>query len=405
MVDRRNFIRKAASGLAALGGLSLLQRSGPAAEPIAPDRDEPATLLDALPGKNALIRKSHRPPNYETPVGYFDAPFTPNGRFFVRYHHASIPEVKANEWRLRIGGNAVRTPLELTLDQLRRDFKAVEIAALCVCSGNRRGFFQPRVPGVQWGSGAMGNALWRGIRLRDVLVWAGIGETALEVSLDGADSGVLEKTPDFIKSLPLAKALDENTLIALEMNGEPLPHWNGFPARLVVPGWTATYWIKHLTAVSVTSTPCDSYWMRTAYRIPKDRFAGGQFLSQETEANMPVTEILVNSLITNLLEGQTSPDNKSLEIRGVAWDGGSGIARVEISTDGGTRWHPATLEQDYGRFSWRQWRYAFHPDRAGTYQVMARATSRSGASQPFEPIANPSGYHHNAVQQIALRVA
>ena len=403
MIDRRNFIKKAAGGLTALGGLSLWQRSGLAAEPAATGEAESA-ILDALPGKKALIKRSYRPPNYETPIGYLDAPFTPNERFFVRYHHAVIPELKAGEWRLRIGGDAVRTPLELTLETLRRDFKSVEIAALCLCSGNRRGLFRPQVPGVQWGQGAMGNALWRGVRLRDVLGAAGIGETALEVSLDGADSGVLRETPDFIKSLPLAKALDENTLIAFEMNGEPLPHWNGFPARLVVPGWTATYWTKHLTALNVISKPLDGFWMKTAYRIPKGRFPGGQFASQETEASMPITEILVNSLIANLVDGQTVPAGKPLEVRGVAWDGGSGIARVEVSTDGGVSWHQAALGQDYGRFSWLQWRYGFEPGRTGAYRILARATSHSGASQPFEPIPNPSGYHHNAVQQIAIQV-
>lgn len=401
MVDRRHFIKKAAVSLAALGGLSLLQRSGLA---VATGAEE-STIMDALPGKEALIKKTYRPPNYETPVNYFDAPFTPNNRFFVRYHNAVIPEVKAGEWRLRIGGDAVVTPLELTLEQLRRDFKPVEIAALCLCSGNRRGLFQPQVPGIQWSSGAMGNARWRGVRLKDVLAGAGIGKSALEVSLDGADSGVLKTTPDFIKSLPLAKALDENTLIAFEMNGEPLPHWNGFPARLIIPGWTATYWMKHLTAVNVISKPFDGFWMKTAYRIPKDRFPNGQFGSQETGTNMPITEMVVNSLITNLVDGQTLAVAKPMEIKGVAWDGGNGIAQVDVSTDGGNSWNQATLRQDYGRFSWRQWQYVLEPKRPGAYRIMVRATSYSGASQPLEPIPNPSGYHHNAVQKITIQLA
>jgi hypothetical protein len=294
--------------------------------------------------------------------------------------------------------------MEFTLEQLRKDFKSVEIAALCLCSGNRRGMFQPHVPGVQWGSGAMGNARWRGVRLKDVLAEAGIDKTALEVSLDGADSGLLKTTPDFIKSLPLLKALDENTLIAFEMNGEPLPHWNGFPARLIIPGWTATYWMKHLTAVNVLSKPFDGFWMKTAYRIPIDRFPSGQFRSQETKTNMPITEIIVNSLITNLVDGQTVPANKMMEIRGVAWDGGNGIQRMEISTDGGINWHEAELKEDYGRFSWRQWHYGFQPKHHGECRIMARATSRSGASQPLEPVPNPSGYHHNAVQKITVQI-
>jgi len=401
MNERRHFIKKAAGSLAALGGLSLLHRSGLAVA----TGEEEATIMDALPGKEALIKKTYRPPNYETPVNYFDAPFTPNNRFFVRYHNAVIPEVKAGEWRLRIGGDALRSPLELTLEQIRRDFKPVEIAALCLCSGNRRSFFEPKVPGIQWGSGAMGNARWRGVRLKDVLAAAGIGKSALEVSLDGADSGVLKTTPDFIKSLPLAKALDENTLIAFEMNGEPLPHWNGFPARLIIPGWTATYWMKHLTAVNVMSKAFDGFWMKTAYRIPKDRFTSGQFSSQETGSAMPITEMLVNSLITNVEDGQSLPANKAMEIKGVAWDGGNGIAQVEVSTNGGVSWHQATLKQDYGRFSWRQWHFSFEPKRLGAYLIMARATSQSGASQPLEPIPNPSGYHHNAVQKITIKLA
>ena len=401
MVDRRHFIKKASGTLAALGGLSLFQRAGLATATGA----EESKILDALPSKNALIKKTYRPPNYETPVSYFDAPFTPNNLFFVRYHNAVIPKVKASEWRLRIGGDAIRTPLELTLEQLRKDFKPIEIAALCLCSGNRRSLFQPHVPGVQWGSGAMVNALWHGVRLKDVLAGAGIGKSALEVSLDGADSDVLKTTPDFIKSLPLAKALDENTLIAFEMNGEPLPHWNGFPVRLIVPGWTATYWMKHLTTVNVMSKPFDGFWMKTAYRIPKDRFPGGQFSSQETGTNRPITEMLVNSLITNLGDGQTLPTAKPMEIKGVAWDGGNGIAQVEVSTDGGVSWHHATLKQDYGRFSWRQWHHVFVPKHLGECRIMARATSHSGACQPNEPIQNPSGYHHNAVQMITIQVA
>lgn len=401
MVDRRHFIKKSASSLAALGGLALLQRSGLAAATGA----EESMILDALPGKEALIKKTYRPPNYETPINYFDAPFTPNNLFFVRYHNAVIPDVKVSEWRLRIGGDAVSTPLELSLEQLRRDFKQVEIAALCLCSGNRRGAFQPHVPGIQWGSGAMGNALWRGVRLKEVLAGAGINKSALEVSLDGADSGVHKTTPDFVKSLPLTKALDENTLIAFEMNGEPLPHWNGFPARLIIPGWIATYWMKHLTAINVMSKPFDGFWMKTAYRIPKDRFPSGQFSSQETATNMPITEMVVNSLITNLVDGQTLPNTKPMEIKGVAWDGGNGIARVEVSTDGGINWQQATLKQDYGRFSWRQWHWVFEPSRPGEYRIMARATSHSGAGQPLEPIPNPSGYHHNAVQKITIQLA
>jgi DMSO/TMAO reductase YedYZ molybdopterin-dependent catalytic subunit len=160
------------------------------------------------------------------------------------------------------------------------------------------------VPGIQWGYGAMGNARWKGVRLKDVLDKSGVRKDAVEVGFDGADHGIVDKTPDFIKSLPLWRALDENTLLAWDMNGAPLPHWNGFPMRLVVPGWTGTYWVKLLTSIEVRSHPFGGFWMSSAYRLPKGKFAlVDGFASQATEANTPITELVVNSLITNLVDG------------------------------------------------------------------------------------------------------
>src|SRR3954470_1835373 len=177
-----------------------------------PDGTLAEQLLYALPGKLPLIKKTFRPPNFETPVQYFRSAITPNKAFFVRWHLAGIPQVSAAQWRLNIGGDSAQRELTLTLDQLRNEFHPAEVTAVCQCSGNRRGLFQPHVAGVEWGVGAMGNALWRGVRLKDVLQKAGVKGDALEVALDGADHGAVEKTPDFIKSIPLELALDENTL-------------------------------------------------------------------------------------------------------------------------------------------------------------------------------------------------
>ncbi|MGC2201041.1 MAG: molybdopterin-dependent oxidoreductase, partial [Stellaceae bacterium] len=197
-------------------------------------------MLDSLPGKKPLIKLSYRPPNYETPVSYFKTAITPNDAFFVRHHLADIPEaIDPKSWRLQVGGEATTTPFELTLQELQTGFEQVEITAVCQCSGNRRGWSQPHVPGVEWGPGAMGNAVWRGARLRDVLAKAGLRKEAIEIVVNGADGLVLDKTPDFVKSIPVWKALDQNTIIAHQMNGQPLPHFNGFPARLILPGWTA----------------------------------------------------------------------------------------------------------------------------------------------------------------------
>lgn len=234
MTSRREFLKTSAGGVLLAGAGPLASGFANAAIPgLRPELSEGArdsAVLEALPGKFPLIKNSYRPPNYETPVEYFREPFTPNKAFFVRYHLSHIPEVDATQWRLKVGGDSAATPFELTLDELKRNFEPVELVAICQCSGNRRGLFQPHVAGVEWGPGAMGNARWKGARLKDLLAKAGIKKEAVEITLNGADGGVVDKTPDFVKSLPMAKALDENTLVAYEMNGEPLPHWNGFPS-------------------------------------------------------------------------------------------------------------------------------------------------------------------------------
>ncbi len=299
-------------------------------------------------------------------------------------------------------GGAAELAAEYTLEDLKSGFEQVEIVAVNQCSGNRRGLSQPHVQGIEWGYGAMGNARWKGVRLKDVLDKAGVKKEAIEVGFDGADAGIVEKAPDFIKSIPVWRATDETTLLAWEMNGEPLPHWNGYPLRLVVPGWTGTYWIKHLTSIELRTQPLGGFWMNPAYRLPKGKFAPvDRFLSQETEANTPITEIVVNSLTTNLADGAKVAAGQPTEVKGIAWDGGYGIHAVEVSTDAGQTWQLAKLGEDLGRFSFRPWSYTFMPSE-GMHTVLVKATNRIGASQPVAPIFNPAGYHHNAVQEISV---
>jgi sulfite dehydrogenase (cytochrome) subunit A len=236
-----------------------------------------------------------------------------------------------------------------------------------------------------------------------VLAKAGLKKEALEIVFDGADGPVMPGTPDFQKSIPVWKALDENTLIAYEMNGEPLPHWNGFPARIVVAGWTGTYWMKHVTSISAITKPFDNFWVKTGYRIPTNRFPLVEhFASQMTEANEPITEMVVNSIITNVAAGQQVAVGRPFDVRGVAWDGGRGIAGVDVSIDGGRSWRTATLGTDHGRFSFRSFSQSFTPSERGALTVMARASNRAGATQTLELIPNPAGYHHNVVQRIAV---
>jgi|CXWL01.1.fsa_nt_gi DMSO/TMAO reductase YedYZ molybdopterin-dependent catalytic subunit len=359
-----------------------------------------------LPGKVPLIKRTFRPPNLETPLEYFRDPITPNKAFFVRYHHANIPQVDPATWALKVGGPAAGQALTFSLAQLRQQFEMVEVTALCLCSGNRRGLFTPHVTGVQWGSGAMGNARWRGVRLTDVLEKAGMRSDTVEVAFDGADAPIMPGAPDFQKSLPLSKALDGNTLIALEMNGERLPPLHGAPARLIVPGWTATYWVKHLTSIELRNTPFDNFWVKTAYRLPTGKFPDmDRFVSQETAVNTPITGIAVNSLITAPATATTVVRRGAVEVRGVAWDGGHGLARVEISLDHGGTWRAAQLGTDLGRYSLRPWSFRVAaPRQPGPLSVRVKATSRNGATQPLEAVANPAGYHHNQIQMLDLMI-
>jgi len=409
MANRREFLQGAVGGFALTSGGFLVPALSAAVVPDLPmellSGAQESAQLETLPGKSALIKRTFRPPNFETPLEYFRDVITPNRAFFVRYHLANIPEVDAAQWRLRVGGESAATPFELTLEALKSEFEPVELVAVCQCSGNRRGLVQPHVGGVQWGNGAMGNARWKGVRLKEVLAKAGLKADALEIVLDGADGPVLDKTPDFIKSIPLSKALDENTLLAYEMNGEALPHWNGFPVRLVLPGWTATYWMKHLTSISAVSQPFGGFWMKSAYRIPKGKFPTAErFASQESEANTPITEVMVNSLITSVRKGQQVHRGRTVDIGGIAWDGGFGISSVEVSLDGGQRWQNATLAADPGRFSFRPWSLAWKPEQRGLVTVMAKASNRLGATQVSELIPNPAGYHHNLIQRVDLQV-
>ncbi len=409
MTTRRRFLAMGAGGIA-VPALSSLSLPAWAATPWQPGELPEGTLatgiLEKLPGKVPLIKRSYRPPNFETPVDYFRNPITPNDAFFVRYHLAGIPNVDAKGWKLRVHGDAAAGTLELDLARLKKDFEPAEIVAVCQCSGNRRGLSNPHVAGVEWGVGAMGNARWKGVRLRDILAKVGVKDSAVEVAFDGADGPPLAATPDFRKSLPMARALHESTMIAYEMNGAPLPHWNGFPARLIVPGWTGTYWMKHVVDVDVRSHPFESFWMNPAYRVPAGKFHGIEgFPSQQNATSQPITDIVVNSLVTSLRDGQRFHRGQTVDVAGIAWDGGRGIRDVLVSPDSGRSWHPAHLGKDLGPYSFRPFRYQFRAATPGPAVVMVKAVNARGDTQVSDLIFNPAGYHNNVVSRIQIEVA
>ena len=408
MLTRRRLIRTAGAGVALASsgaGLKSVVAAGLDMPAALPEGIRNSAVLDALPGKKPLIKLTYRPPNYETPIEYFRTAITPNDAFYVRYHLSFIPEVDAKTWKLAVGGDGANGQAELTLDDLKQ-LPAAEVVAVNQCSGNRRGLFQPHIPGIEWGYGAMGCARWKGARLKDILDKVGLKKEAIEIAFDGADMPVSDKTPDFIKSIPAWKAIEDTTLVAYEMNGQPLPHFNGFPARIVVPGWAAVYWMKHVTSIKAVTKPESGFWMNPAYRIPLGKFPiVARFTSQETAVNTPITEMVVNSLITSPANDVKVKAGSSVTIGGIAWDGGYGINAVEVSDNGGKSWAAATLGEDLGRYAFRTFSFSFTPKAKGKQTVMARATNKIGQGQTTELIANPAGYHNNVVHGITLDVA
>src|SRR5436190_18177416 len=321
--------------------------------------------LATFPQKRPLILLTMRPPQLETPFSIFNQGLlTPNDAFFVRYHLAQVPvSIDLDTFQLSIKGT-VNTPLMLSLADLKTKFTPFELIAVNQCSGNGRGFFIPRVSGGQMGNGAMGNALWKGDRLKDVLNKAGLGAGAKQDTFKGMDSPVLQKTPDFVKALEVEQALDEDTLLAYEMNGEPLPMLNGFPLRLVVPGYYGTYWVKHLNEITVVDEDFKGFWMDPAYRIP-DNTCGCIEPGTAPKKTRPIGRYNVRSFVTSLSDGQKVNTGEELKVRGIAFDGGYGITEVVFSEDGGKNWREAQLGQDMGKYSFREWTIPFKPARAG----------------------------------------
>ena len=374
--------------------------------PQLPDGTRDEATLEALPGKQKLIKLTDRPPNYEAPIETFRTPITPDDQFFVRYHLAGIPTMaELGKWSLNVGGDAAERQITLSIADLEKNFSQQQVTAVCQCSGNRRGLSQPHVAGVEWGYGAMGNAVWRGPRLKDVLAKVGAKPGAVEVWLNGADGPVLPTTPDFRKSLPMDKAMADEVIIATSMNGKPLPHLNGYPARIIVPGWTATYWMKHVTGIQLSSKPLDSFWIQKAYRVPANMFPVDRpFPTQDNQTTWPITEMVVNSLIVDPIAGSRQPA-AGFTIQGVAWDRGHGIKQVDISLDAGKTWKPAILGKDLGAYSFRAFSFPTGKLEAGNYVISSRATNNAGETQVDKLKFNPAGYHNNVPQQLAVTVA
>jgi sulfite dehydrogenase len=402
MIDRRSLIKQSGAAIAALGAGIAVPPVRAFAAAVALPFDNGERPLVKYPQKRPMIGVTSRPPQLETQFSAFNGKvITPNDAFFVRYHLADIPlSIDPDTFSVEIKGK-VDKPLKLSLATIKR-MPAVNIVAVNQCSGNSRGFFNPRVAGGQLGNGAMGNARWSGVPLKTVLDMAGVQGGARQVTFNGMDGPVADKTPDFVKALDIDHARDGEVMLAYSMNGKDLPFLNGFPLRLVVPGYYGTYWVKHLNEITVIDNVFDGFWMKTAYRIP-DNDCNCVDSGTAPKATVPINRFKVRSFVTSVADGAKLKAGKTT-LKGIAFDGGKGIKNVALSTDGGKTWAQAKLGKDLGKYSFREW---LMPVRlaAGAHELKVRATSNSGEVQPMEPLWNGAGYLRNVVETVRVTAA
>ena len=404
--SRRRFVQGA--GLLALGAspFGLLAAGRDTGDGVT-FADGPRPLV-IYPQKRPLIRVTTRPPHLETPFSVFnEGPITANDAFFVRYHLANIPlSVDPATYRLTVKGK-VNMALNLSLAELKALAEPVEVVAVNQCSGNSRGYSSPRVFGAQLANGAMGNARWVGVPLRKVLEKAGVAAGARQVTFNGLDTPVLPATSDFRKALDIEHALQDEPLLAWSMNGTDLPFLNGYPVKLIVPGYFGTYWVKHLSEIEVIDHMFDGHdalFMTTAFRVPDNDcqcVAPGSVAAK----TRPISTVPVRSFITSVQAGGVLPSARPIELKGIAFDAGAGIQTVEVSIDGGQSWQAATLGKDLGRFSFREWHAPVRFAKKGRATLMVRATNQKGEGQPTKADWNPAGYRRHVIESTPVNIA
>ncbi len=397
--------RRLIAGAAALGGVGTAARAraetidlslngGPAQR----------ALTTAFPQKGSMVLQRTRPPLLETPWEVFDqGVFTPNDRFFVRWHWAVIPEqVDLATFRCAVRGH-VNQAQSLTMADILA-MPRVELAAVNQCSGNSRGLFAPRISGGQWENGAMGNAKWVGVRLRDVLDRAGVKPGAVAVHFNGLDQPVVPDAPDFMKSLSIDHARDGEVMLAYQMNGEQLPLLNGFPMRLIVPGWYSTYWVKMASDIEVLNAPDESFWMKSAYLIPATPHADVK-PGQTGFPTEPINRMVPRSWFTNVTSATRLKPGAPVPVRGIAMGGDCGVAAVDLSVDGGATWTTTKLGADEGPYSFRQWTAQLSAPVSGSLAAMVRCTNTKQVPQPMAANWNSGGFMRNVVETVQMNVA
>jgi sulfite oxidase len=352
----------------------------------------------SIPGKDRMIVRSFRFLDLEMPVEFMTDWITPVSHFYVRNHMFAPNAIQTSSWKLTVTGE-VEKPLTLTLADLDR-LPVRSVVTVVECAGNGRRMQAPKVPGVQWGKGAVGNARFSGPSLKAVLEKAGLKDTARHVQLRGLDQ-VPAKVPPFVRSIPIEKALDPDTLIAMQMNGVFIPAHHGYPARAIAPGWVGAASCKWLTEITVLDKPAEGNFMNPGYRFPNTPGKPGEPIKPEDTHSL--TALTVKSAIASPSDGAKLRRGARV-VRGAAWAGEADITKVEISTDGGASWNIAQLGKDHAKYAWRLWSYNWKPARSGDYVILSRATDSQGRVQPDAAVWNPSGYLYNACDQVKVYV-
>jgi len=394
MTSRRRFIQQVSGAALTASAVPFLASWRSAS----PQTTVTATPTIDVPGEDGLIVRSFRFVDLETPVEYFNSWLTPAPHFFVRNHMHEPAELSAEDWRLTIGGE-VDKPVTLSLADLAKT-KSHSVVNTLECAGNGRSLHRPQVPGIQWGKGAVGTARFSGPRLRDLLNSAGVKSSGKHVMFRGLDE-VPGKVPPFIRSIPIEKALDADTLVATHMNSAPLTKHHGFPARSLVPGWIGAASCKWLTEIKVLGSEFVGNFMSPGYRFPNLPGKPGEAVKPED--THPLTALSVKSVISGPHDGATLKSGV-IKVQGAAWAGEGDVAKVEVSTDGGVNWKAASLGRDQAHYAWRLWSLEWKAQR-GDHTILSRATDTLGRVQPATPIWNPSGYLYNAIDEIKVHVS
>jgi sulfoxide reductase catalytic subunit YedY len=400
-MQRRDFFKKAAvvAGAAAVG--TNTAEAGITQQPIDNRKISPV----AFPEKRPLIMYSDRPPLLETPRDVFTSVLTPNDQFFVRWHMPDIPtHIDPETFTISVNG-LVEKELKITLNDLKTKFEQVEVTAVLQCGGNSRSAFKPIAGGIQWGSGAMGCATWKGVRLKDILDQAGLQKDAEWIGFNGSEKAAYYETPEFIRELHLEE-LDDHVILAYQMNGEDLPYLNGYPLRLVIPGVYSDSWVKMLSNITVTNEYKHLFFMDIAYRVP-DNECECETHDKKAPKTKPITKMNVKSVIGYPTRDSVVSHKSHVVVRGVAFDDGHGIKKVLVSTDAGKTWDEAILDDGkLGRYAYRAFRYPFKPNTLGKVTIMTKAINNIGEEQPLAKDIkwNHGGYKYNGIDTVTVEV-